>query len=50
MNTVSRLFLVLALTLLVAACGTKSNLDLPNGDHTSKNQKDPSRPPHPIGQ
>ncbi|HEX3673685.1 MAG TPA: lipoprotein [Rhizomicrobium sp.] len=45
-----RLFLVLSLTLSVAACGTKSNLDLPNGNTTPKGQKDPSRPPHPIGQ
>jgi predicted small lipoprotein YifL len=45
-----RLFLVLSLALSVAACGTKSNLDLPNGNSTPKNQKDPSRPPHPIGQ
>jgi predicted small lipoprotein YifL len=45
-----RLVLAVALSLSVAACGTKSNLNLPNGDTTPKNQKDPSRPPHPIGQ
>jgi predicted small lipoprotein YifL len=45
-----RLFLVMALTLSAAACGTKSNLDLPNGNATPKGEKDPSRPPHPIGQ
>jgi predicted small lipoprotein YifL len=45
-----RLFLVMALALSAASCGTKSNLDLPNGNQTPKGQKDPSRPPHPIGQ
>ncbi|HEY1632521.1 MAG TPA: lipoprotein [Rhizomicrobium sp.] len=45
-----RLVLIVSLTLSVAACGTKSNLQLPNGDQTPKGQKDPSRPPHPIGQ
>ncbi|HEY2071074.1 MAG TPA: hypothetical protein VGG48_16070 [Rhizomicrobium sp.] len=45
-----RLFLILSLTLGMAACGTKSILDLPNGDHTPKGEKDPSRPPHPIAE
>ncbi|HTQ12988.1 MAG TPA: hypothetical protein VMH86_03860 [Rhizomicrobium sp.] len=45
-----RLFLVAALVLPAAACGTKSNLYLPNGNQTPKGEKDPSRPPHPIGQ
>ncbi len=45
-----RLFLVFTLALSAASCGTKSNLDMPNGNQTPKGQKDPSRPPHPIGQ
>jgi len=43
-----RLFLALYLALAVSACGTKSNLDLPNGKPTPKNQHDPSQPPNPI--
>ena len=45
-----RLLLVLSLVLSAASCGTKSNLELPNGNQTPKGQKDPSRPPHPVGQ
>jgi hypothetical protein len=45
-----RLFLVLALSLSLGACGTKNNLITPDGKETAKGQKDPSRPPHPIGQ
>lgn len=40
--------LIIALSLAVAACGTKSNLLKPNGDPTPKSQKDPSQPPNPI--
>ena len=43
-----RLFLALSLVLAVSGCGTKSNLDLPNGKPTPKNQHDPSQPPNPI--
>jgi predicted small lipoprotein YifL len=43
-----RLCLVLALALPAAACGTKSELLLPDGKQTVKNQKDPSQPPSPI--
>jgi predicted small lipoprotein YifL len=43
-----RMFLALALAFAVSGCGTKSNLDLPNGKPTPKNQHDPSQPPNPI--
>ncbi len=43
-----RLFLVLALVLPLPACGVKSELLLPDGKQTAKNQKDPSQPPSPI--
>jgi predicted small lipoprotein YifL len=42
--------LALAFVLPLAACGTKTNLDLPNGKPAPKNERDPSRPPQPIGQ
>ncbi|HEX3942844.1 MAG TPA: hypothetical protein VHW69_02035 [Rhizomicrobium sp.] len=44
-----RVLLVFALALAVPACGIKSDLLMPNGKATPKNQKDPSRPPQPIG-
>ena len=40
----------LALALPLGGCGTKSNLDLPNGKVPSKDERDPSRPPQPIAQ
>ena len=43
-----RLFLTLALVLAVSGCGTKTNLDLPDGKRTPKGQHDPSEPPNPI--
>jgi predicted small lipoprotein YifL len=43
-----RLFMALVLVCAVSGCGTKSNLDLPNGKPTPKNQHDPSQPPSPI--
>jgi predicted small lipoprotein YifL len=45
-----RLLVAFALALAVPACGVKTDLFLPNGKTTPKNQKDPSRPPRPIGQ
>ncbi|HEY4113544.1 MAG TPA: lipoprotein [Rhizomicrobium sp.] len=45
-----RLLIVFALALAVPACGVKTDLELPNGKQSPKNQKDPSRPPQPIGQ
>jgi predicted small lipoprotein YifL len=44
-----RLVLAFALALAVPACGVKTDLLMPNGKQTPKNQKDPSRPPQPIG-
>ena len=43
-----RLFLALGLLLAIPACGTKSELDLPNGKSNPVGQKDPSQPPNPI--
>jgi hypothetical protein len=44
------LALVLAVPLVAAGCGVKSDLIMPNGKETPKNQKDPSKPPNPNGQ
>jgi len=45
-----RILLVIGLAIAVPACGVKSNLITPAGKTTPKGQKDPSRPPQPIGQ
>jgi predicted small lipoprotein YifL len=43
-----KLFLAFALTLPVAACGTKTELLKPDGKPTPRDQRDPSQPPSPI--
>jgi len=40
---------IIILSLLVASCGVKNELTKPNGQTTSKDQPDPSRPPYPLG-
>ena len=43
---------LLALTLLafaLSACGVKNDLIKPNGQTTSKDERDPSKPPYPLG-
>ena len=40
---------VLLLTLALSACGVKNDLVKPNGQPTSKDTPDPSKPPYPIG-
>jgi len=49
MSMILRLALAFTLALSASACGIKSDLLMPNGKATPKNQKDPSRPPQPIG-
>ena len=44
-----RLVAFLALSLALASCGVKNDLVLPDGKPTAKGQKDPSKPPLPIG-
>jgi hypothetical protein len=44
-----RALLVVLLGLAVSSCGIKSDLLMPNGKGTPKTQRDPSRPPQPIG-
>jgi hypothetical protein len=40
---------VVILALAVASCGVKNDLAKPNGQSTTKDEPDPSRPPYPIG-
>ncbi|MDE2183413.1 MAG: hypothetical protein KGJ78_10375 [Alphaproteobacteria bacterium] len=44
-----RIVLALALLLIAAGCGVKSDLLKPDGQPTQKSEKDPSRPPSPMG-
>jgi hypothetical protein len=41
--------IVVALALLVTACGVKNDLVKPNGQATPRDEPDPSKPPYPIG-
>jgi predicted small lipoprotein YifL len=44
-----RIVLIVTLALSASACGVKNDLLMPNGKETPKNEKDPSKPPQPIG-
>lgn len=48
--TLRLLAAIAALSLTLACCGVKNDLVMPDGKPTAKNQKDPSKPPLPIGQ
>ncbi len=48
--TLRLLAVVAALSFTLASCGVKNELVLPDGKPTAKNQKDPSKPPLPIGE
>jgi len=41
--------IIMALSFLVAACGVKNDLVKPNGQTTPRDERDPSRPPFPLG-
>ena len=43
------LLLITALAFAMASCGVKSDLVRPNGKPTAKTDKDPSKPPYPLG-
>ena len=43
------LLLILILAVAVSACGVKNDLTKPNGQATSKDERDPSKPPYPLG-
>lgn len=44
-----KLLLFVALAFAVTACGVKNDLVKPNGQPTSKDEHDPSKPPYPLG-
>ena len=44
-----RIFLLVALGVLVTACGVKNDLAKPDGTSTAKTQNDPSKPPISLG-
>lgn len=44
-----RASLLLLMTLLLTACGVKTDLDRPDGKPTQQGEQDPSKPPQPIG-
>jgi hypothetical protein len=48
-KTASTLFLAALLTTLLTACGVKNDLIRPNGQATSKSERDPSLPPSTTG-
>ena len=49
MRPLLRLALAFAFLLSASGCGVKSDLQKPNGHPTQKSDKDPSKPPSPIG-
>jgi hypothetical protein len=44
-----RLLLFAMLMLVVTACGVKNDLAKPNGQTTPRDERDPSKPPYPLG-
>jgi hypothetical protein len=49
LRLLTRALIIVSLALAVPACGTKSELLLPNGKTPPKGEKNPSQPPQPIG-
>jgi predicted small lipoprotein YifL len=45
-----RFFIAFVLVASLAGCGVKNDLVLPDGTKSAKGEKDPSKPPQPIGQ
>ena len=44
-----KLIVIAMLALAVSACGVKNDLVKPNGQATTKDTHDPSKPPYPLG-
>jgi hypothetical protein len=44
-----KLITAIILALAVVSCGVKNDLAKPNGQTTTKDESDPSKPPYPIG-
>ena len=49
MTRSAALLLSFTLAFSLAACGVKSDLVMPDGKPTPKNEKDPSKPPSQMG-
>lgn len=47
---IRRVFVLLAVSFALAACGVKTDLFTPDGKKAPEGQHDPSKPPHPLGQ
>jgi predicted small lipoprotein YifL len=47
---IARIVAMLLLVCAVAACGVKNDLELPSGNPPPQEERDPSRPPQPLGQ
>ena len=45
----TRFILLAVLSLAVASCGVKNDLIKPNGQSSPRDQRDPSKPPYPLG-
>ena len=45
----TRIASLLALSLLLSACGVKTDLVRPDGKPAPAGQQDPSKPPQPVG-
>ena len=44
-----QVLIIMTLSFLVAACGVKNDLVKPNGQSTTRDERDPSKPPFPLG-
>jgi predicted small lipoprotein YifL len=44
-----KLLIFAMLALVVTACGVKNDLAKPNGQPTPRDERDPSKPPYPLG-
>jgi hypothetical protein len=43
------MLLLIAASLMVSACAVKNDLVRPDGKPTPKDERDPSKPPYPVG-
>ena len=44
-----KLILLAALAAVLSGCGVKNELIKPNGQSTSRDENNPSKPPYPLG-
>ena len=46
---IRRIFALIAVSLVLASCGVKTDLWKPDNQKTKSGEQDPSKPPHPLG-